>query len=181
MADMSKASVNARYDKIRQMVKDGKISAKEAAKLGRSMSKDYFSKGNTAQRKKDATPKPPVAKKPVSKAPVSKPAVKGSGSTKPKAKTPSTNHPIMSSSSVYTGDRLKVKGKKPSTDHPIMSSSSTYTGDRRKIKSKPSRSSFPAGRAGAAAYAKALRTYNASKSKPKKPTTKYNRRGRPIK
>ena len=88
MADMSKSSVNARYDKIRQMVKDGKISAKEAAKLGRAMSKDYHSKGNAAQRKKDSTPKPPVASKPTTKPPASKPPVQGSGSTKkPPAKS----------------------------------------------------------------------------------------------
>ena len=179
MADMSKASVNARYDKIRKMVQSGKISAKEAAKLGRSMSKDYHSKGNAAQRKKDATPKPPVAKKPTAKPPASKPPVKSS-TTKPKVTKPSTSHNIMSSSSSYTGTN---RDKAPSTNHNIMSSSSRYTGDNLKVKpkSKPSRSSFPAGRSGAAAYNRELRAYNASKPPPKKPTTKYNRRGRPIK
>ena len=90
MADMSKASINARYDKIRQMIKDGKISAKEAAKLGRGMHKDYFSKSNAAQRKKDATPKAQVAKKPPVKPPVkgstNKPPAKGSANKPPSSR-----------------------------------------------------------------------------------------------
>ena len=166
MADMSKASVNARYDKIRQMIKDGKISAKEAAKLGRAMSKDYHSKGNAAQRKKDATPKPPVAKKPTAKPPASKPPVKSS-TTKPKATKPSTSHNIMSSSSSYTGTN---RDKVPSTNHNIMSSSSRYTGDNLKVKPKSKPKARGVGVKGRTAP-----------SKPSSTRKKYNRRGRPIK
>ena len=98
--------------------------------------------------------------------------------TKPKAMTPNTDHPIMSSSSSYTGTR---RDKAPSRNSNIMSSSSTYGGttmpSNPKLKSKPTRKSFPAGRSGQAAYKAALRKYNSKKTAPKSKAP-VNRRGR---
>ena len=93
MADTSKAAVNARYDAIRQMVKDGKITAKEAAKIGNAMSKDYHSKDNSSQRAKDSKPKAKAkpAPKPKAKAkPAPKPAPKAKAKPAPKAKAKPT-------------------------------------------------------------------------------------------
>ena len=89
MADTSKAAINARYDAIRQMVKDGKITAKEAAKIGNAMSKDYHSKDNSSQRAKDSKPKAKSkpAPKPKAKA---KPAPKAKAKPAPKAKAKPT-------------------------------------------------------------------------------------------
>ena len=149
----SKAEIKKRYDKIRKMVKEGKISAKEAAKLGRGMSKDYFSEGNKAQRNKDAMK--------------AKPAPKAKPTPKAKPAPTSGKSPVLKSmyqkGKTYGED--STRGKSPVKKN--LYPKGKMVGEDVKPTEKGASPTRVTGS-------------NVSKSKPKKEKPKYNRRGRRI-
>jgi|TARA_Y100000015_G_scaffold6132_1_gene5597 hypothetical protein len=149
---LTKKDANAKYDKLRKQLKAGDITKERFKQAADRIYKMYHSDANKATRN-------------------AKPAIKAKmpgGSTRAEVEKSFNKAKAINNFVGPGGSRTREDLKR---------SESEYNKSKPK---KPSRSSFPAGRAGASKYAAALRKYNSTNPKPRRSrlTTAQRRRAR---
>lgn len=166
MANLTKSDINSKYDKLRDQLKAGTLSQSNFKAAANRLYKMYHGKANAATRNKVSQPsaKPKAAgTKPVNKVPQRfADGAKGGKYDKAVQNKEKAKQNFFRSSSGTRGNNV------PS--NPKLKSQPT----------KPKRSSFPAGRSGATAYAAALAKYRKLLTRVPTVRRKTNRRGRSI-
>ena len=164
MANLTKSAANKKYDQLRSQLKAGTLSQSNFKAAADRIYKMYHGKANAATRNRVSQPsaKPKAAgTKPVNKVPQRfADGAKGGKFDKAVKNKEKTKSNFFRSSSGTRGTNV--------SSNPKLKSQPT----------KPKRSSFPAGRSGATAYAAALAKYRKLLARvPKVKRKKPQRRG----